>query len=138
MLLCCTDHAHFTDAQDQDYFPWTLVHGDFHPNNLFMTFNRPSTDSHDHNAQALAASSREKQEEEQDELQGFVGSLASSDMHVHHCACGCIHLDAEVKLLDFDMVGLGSGPQELGQYLISNMHPATRRTHERNLVCTVY
>ena len=28
-----------------------------------------------------------------------------------------------IKLLDWEMVGLGSGPQDLGQYVISNMDP---------------
>eukprot|EP00300_Choanocystis_sp_HF-7_P010906 c17209_g1_i2.p1 GENE.c17209_g1_i2~~c17209_g1_i2.p1 ORF type:complete len:409 (+),score=80.82 c17209_g1_i2:53-1279(+) len=74
-----------TDPNSPDYFPWTLVHGDFHPNNLFAA---RGTDA--------------------------------------------------PKLLDFEMVGLGSGPQDLGQYLISHLHPNSRRTCERELVCDVY
>jgi hypothetical protein len=36
--------------------------------------------------------------------------------------------------LDWEMVGLGSGPQELGQFLISHATLAWRRTHEKALV----
>lgn len=39
-----------------------------------------------------------------------------------------------IRLLDWEMVGLGSGPQDLGQYILSNMDPAERRKHERSLV----
>ena len=40
----------------------------------------------------------------------------------------------KIKLLDWEMVGLGSGPQDLGQYVISNMDPAERRGCERELI----
>ena len=33
--------------------------------------------------------------------------------------------------IDFEMVGVGSGAQELGQYAISHAAPALRREHER-------
>ena len=36
------------------------------------------------------------------------------------------------------MCGLGSGPQDLGQYIISNMEPDTRRRCERRLIETYY
>lgn len=39
-----------------------------------------------------------------------------------------------IRALDWEMVGLGSGPQELGQYVLSNMDPAERRECERDLV----
>ena len=32
-------------------------------------------------------------------------------------------VDSAIKLLDREMVGLGSGPQDLGQYMLSNMDP---------------
>ena len=40
----------------------------------------------------------------------------------------------KIKLLDWEMVGLGSGPQDLGQYVISNMDPAERKRCERELI----
>ena len=39
-----------------------------------------------------------------------------------------------IKLLDWEMVGLGSGPQDLGQYVISNMDPVERKECERELI----
>ena len=42
--------------------------------------------------------------------------------------------EKEVRLLDWEMCGLGSGPQDLGQYIISNMEPNTRREHDKALV----
>lgn len=39
-----------------------------------------------------------------------------------------------IRLLDWEMVGLGSGPQDLGQYVISNMDPVERKQCERELV----
>ena len=44
----------------------------------------------------------------------------------------------DLKLLDWEMVGLGSGPQDLGQYVLSNMDPQERGTCERQLVETYY
>lgn len=40
----------------------------------------------------------------------------------------------DLQLLDWEMVGLGSGPQELGQYILSNMKPSERRECEEQLV----
>jgi Ecdysteroid kinase-like family len=42
--------------------------------------------------------------------------------------------EKEIRLLDWEMCGLGSGPQDLGQYIISNMQGATRRDHDKALV----
>ena len=39
-----------------------------------------------------------------------------------------------LKLLDWEMVGLGSGPQDLGQYVLSNMDPTERRECEEDLI----
>jgi len=43
-----------------------------------------------------------------------------------------------LKLLDFEMLGCGSGAQDLGQYLWSNATPAFRRANEVRLVKEVY
>jgi len=45
---------------------------------------------------------------------------------------------SQIKMIDWEMVGLGSGPQELGQYVISNMDPAERRACEKELVEAYY
>lgn len=39
-----------------------------------------------------------------------------------------------IVLLDFEQLGVGSGPQDLGQYVISHMDPAVRREHEDDLL----
>lgn len=39
-----------------------------------------------------------------------------------------------LKLLDWEMVGVGSGPQDLGQYILSNMDPKERRPCEEELI----
>jgi len=46
--------------------------------------------------------------------------------------------DRELRLLDWEMVGLGSGPQDLGQYILSNMDPCERRKCEGQLVRNYY
>lgn len=46
--------------------------------------------------------------------------------------------DGTVRMLDWEMVGLGSGPQDLGQYVISNMNPLERRGCEHDLVRGYY
>ena len=46
--------------------------------------------------------------------------------------------DRELRLLDWEMVGLGSGPQDLGQYILSNMDPSERRGCEERLVRNYY
>lgn len=45
---------------------------------------------------------------------------------------------ASVVLLDWEMVGVGSGPQDLGQFMISHVEPATRRACEREVVRAYY
>jgi thiamine kinase-like enzyme len=42
--------------------------------------------------------------------------------------------DQSVRLIDWEMVGIGSGPQDLGQYVISNMDPDVRRSCESELI----
>lgn len=44
----------------------------------------------------------------------------------------------ELRIVDWEMVGVGSGPQDLGQYLISNMDPQERRLCEHDLVESYY
>ena len=40
----------------------------------------------------------------------------------------------ESRLIDFEMVGLGSGPQDLGQFMISHTTPSERRAIEKQAV----
>lgn len=41
-------------------------------------------------------------------------------------------------LLDFEMVGLGSGAQDLGQYFISHLAPSARRLLEKSMLDKYY
>jgi hypothetical protein len=41
---------------------------------------------------------------------------------------------ARIVLLDFEQLGVGSGPQDLGQYVISHMDPEVRRRHQDDLL----
>lgn len=44
----------------------------------------------------------------------------------------------DLKLLDWEMVGIGSGAQDLGQYVLSNMDPKERRECELTLIENYY
>mmetsp|Transcript_11563 Transcript_11563/g.42294 ORF Transcript_11563/g.42294 Transcript_11563/m.42294 type:complete len:388 (-) Transcript_11563:30-1193(-) len=46
--------------------------------------------------------------------------------------------EMEVFLVDFEMVGIGSGPQDLGQYMISHAGPIERKEMEEELVHMYY
>eukprot|EP00434_Breviolum_minutum_P005308 symbB.v1.2.004681.t1/scaffold271.1/size245249/4 len=46
--------------------------------------------------------------------------------------------DFKLLLLDWENVGIGSGPQEIGQYLISHMDPSLRAQVEREVVEDYY
>jgi hypothetical protein len=48
------------------------------------------------------------------------------------------HAAEPLKLLDWEMVGVGSGPQELGQFVISHLEPGLRRQLEHQLVRSYY
>lgn len=44
----------------------------------------------------------------------------------------------KIQLLDWEMVGIGSGPQDLGQYIISNMNSKERRECEYDIIHSYY
>jgi len=44
-----------------------------------------------------------------------------------HPANVLIRGDGQLLIVDWEQVGVGSGPQDLGQYAISHMPPTTRR-----------
>eukprot|EP00934_Nitzschia_sp_Nitz4_P005112 Nitzschia sp. Nitz4//scaffold212_size37733//9361//10779//NITZ4_007731-RA/size37733-processed-gene-0.43-mRNA-1//-1//CDS//3329542016//5102//frame0 len=47
-------------------------------------------------------------------------------------------MNDSLKLLDWEMVGVGSGPQDLGQYILSNMDPEERRQCEKEVIQHYY
>jgi hypothetical protein len=70
-----------------------------------------------------------------EELSGSAWSLVHGDCHPHNALW--VHQRtpaARLSLIDFEMVGVGSNAQELGQYLISHMEPVARRGCERRLI----
>jgi hypothetical protein len=71
----------------------------------------------------------------QSELASRPYSLVHGDAHPHNMLWTNMRTpEASLKLIDFEMVGIGSPAQELGQYLISHMNPTLRRSVERELV----
>ena len=118
--------ALFTDKTRENYVAWTVVHGDLHPGNVYF---------------AMGGGGEEvmrRRTGSQDAGGGEGEGETCRDFLVHQCVCGDMHIDAELKLLDFEMVGFGSGPQDIGSYLISYANPARRRKLERRMVCQVY
>eukprot|EP00605_Chrysophyceae_sp_TOSAG23-4_P001234 GSChrysophyteH1.ASY1.ANO1.1345.1 assembled CDS len=66
-------------------------------------------------------------------------SLVHGDAHPHNFLWAEHRTEnAHLKLIDFEMIGLGSPSQELGQYLISHMEPPLRKENERKLVEDYY
>jgi hypothetical protein len=59
-------------------------------------------------------------------------SSSASDAEGRGAGGGC------PVMLDFEMVGLGSGAQDIAQYLISHMSPADRKVHEMALLRDYY
>jgi len=49
-----------------------------------------------------------------------------------------VEVKHSVKVVDFEMVGVGNGPQELAQFLISHMEPALRRSMEHDLLTSYH
>lgn len=70
----------------------------------------------------------------QAELKARPWTVVHGDAHPHNI----LRVDGRLVLIDFEMVGLGSNAQELGQFLISHMVPDERRQHEERLVRVYY
>lgn len=52
--------------------------------------------------------------------------------------CCTLYPSAIIYLINRHFEGLGSGPQELGQYIISNMETSDRRKYELQLIRNYY
>ena len=57
-------------------------------------------------------------------------ALVHGDAHPHNI----LKVEDKLLFIDFEMVGLGSPLQDLGQFIISHMTPQDRRTHEKDLI----
>lgn len=102
--------------------PWTLVHGDFHPANMMW---RPD----DKCAQVKGVPAVVPTTEP--EADG--NERGPHHSHVHHR-----HQLHNLVLLDWEVVGIGSGAQDLGQYFISHLHPIERRKYEERMIRLYY
>jgi len=47
-------------------------------------------------------------------------------------------LPLQIYLLDFEMMGVGMGATDLGQYMVSHLHPMLRKKHEATFIETYY
>lgn len=94
--------------------PFTLVHGDFHPANCMIRAIHPTTTS------KTSLSSDGKNDDE--------------PMNEDNISKNKLKL----VLLDFEVVGVGSGPQDLGQYMISHTTPQLRKELEKDAVHLYY
>lgn len=71
----------------------------------------------------------------QEELKTRPYCLVHGDAHPHNALWVEQRTpNARLCLIDFEMVGLGSPAQELGQYVVSHVTPELRRAHERDWV----
>lgn len=73
------------------------------------------------------------------DLQSRPWTLAHGDLHPANMLWSeKLRGESHLMLLDWEVVGVGSGPQDLAQYLISHTAPAQRREYEKELVQSYY
>lgn len=71
----------------------------------------------------------------QAELHARPFTLVHGDFHP---ANFMVRPDHSLVLVDWEVVGIGSGPQELGQYALSHLEPALRASIERDAVTAYF
>lgn len=70
----------------------------------------------------------------QSELKTRPFTLVHGDFHPANIMVRSAGGVQSVALLDWEVVGVGSGPQDLGQFMLSHVDPATRKEIERGAV----
>lgn len=83
---------------------WTLVHGDFHPANMMFELLQVNQDH------ALTS-------DDEDSSSSYLKAF-----------------DSNLVILDWELVGIGNGPQDIAQYVISHFSPDFRRSIEVKLI----
>jgi len=73
---------------------------------------------------------------QQDVASATAWTLMHSDCHPANMMWQAA--EQRLVLLDWEVVGLGSGPQDLAQFVISHMNPALRKEHEMELLRAYY
>jgi hypothetical protein len=96
--------------------PLTLSHGDFHPANMMIKL--PPT--------AATASAATTVTSAATATTATAATAATSA----DATTNTTREKASIVMLDFEQIGVGSGPQDLGQYLISHATPADRQLIE--------
>lgn len=128
------DWEHFQKRIKQE--PWSLVHGDFHPANMMWSPSKTTANT------AAAASGYSVKQQAADRATSEnpahpIHQLRSSGVGIGSNAVSSGDAGS-LFLLDWENVGLGSGPQDLGQYVISHMAAVDRRACEMELLQLYY
>lgn len=118
--------------------PCTLIHSDFHPANLMIRTRRPvalSVRDYAMDEQSSEEGDTEAIEEDAKDEAFVLKMQARAAAAEQLRASGTLpaskgNSDNELVVLDFELVGLGSGAQDLGQFLISHSSPADRERTE--------
>jgi hypothetical protein len=82
-----------------------------------------------------ASYSRISWEDFQNQNQTRVLTMTHGDFHPGNCF---LREDGTVAIFDWEMVGVGNGPQDLGQFVISHMDPKERRESEVKMLDAYY
>lgn len=72
----------------------------------------------------------------QAELRSRPFTLVHGDFHPANLLL--VNRGQHLRLVDFEAVGVGSGPQEIGQFMISHLEPTVRASIERDVVAAYY
>ena len=122
--------------------PCTLIHSDFHPANLMIRTRRPvalgvcdyaldEQSSEEGDAEALEEDAKDEALVLKMQARAAAAEqLRTSGAVPLSASRGSSDSDNELVVLDFELVGLGSGAQDLGQFLISHSSPADRERTE--------
>ena len=113
--------------------PWSLVHGDFHPANcmLLQTGTQEKMDLKQPGCVQMASVAHCV-------FRILLPGGQGTSPHIRRFWSRACMSVLRLILLDWENVGVGSGPQEIAQFLISHMDPSTRAAVEEEVVQEYY